>query len=131
MNPNNEQDRARLFKCIEYSTRNLRPYREMRKKFVKDYVGSYYNSGSNSDQQEVIMNLMYQTAETYTMSLAANRPRVLVTSDFPDLSWFSHHFQRSVNNLIEEIHLEETIRAAVLEAFFSMGVVKVYTGSLV
>lgn len=128
MNPNKETDRSRLFKAIEYSTRNLRPYREMRKKFVTDYVGSYYNSGAKSDNKEVIMNLMYQTAETYTMSLAANRPRILVTSKFADLAGFAHNFQRTVNNLIEEIHLEETIRAAVLEAFFSMGVVKVYNG---
>ena len=128
MNPNKETDRSRLFKAIEYSTRNLRPYREMRKKFVTDYVGSFYNSGSKSDNKEVIMNLMYQTAETYTMSLAANRPRILVTSKFADLAGFAHNFQRTVNNLIEEIHLEETIRAAVLEAFFSMGVVKVYNG---
>ena len=128
MNPNKETDRSRLFKAIEYSTRNLRPYREMRKKFVTDYVGSYYNSGAKSDNKEVIMNLMYQTAETYTMSLAANRPRILVTSQFSELSGFAHNFQRTVNNLIEEIHLEETIRAAVLEAFFSMGVVKVYNG---
>ena len=128
MNPNNSKDRSRLFKSIEYSTRNLRPYRDMRKKFVTDYVGSYYNSGAKSDNKEVVMNLMYQTAETYTMSLAANRPRILVTSKFPDLSGFAHNFQRTVNNLIEEIHLEETLRAAVLEAFFSMGVIKVYNG---
>jgi hypothetical protein len=128
MNPNKETDRSRLFKAIEYSTRNLRPFREMRKKFVTDYVGSYYNSGSKGDSKEVIMNLMYQTAETYTMSLAANRPRILVTSQFPELAGFAHNFQRTVNNLIEEIHLEETIRAAVLEAFFSMGVIKVYNG---
>lgn len=126
MNPNKQSDRAKLFKCIEYSTRNLRPYREMRKSFVKDYVGSYYNTDDES--REIIVNLMYQAAETYTMSLAANRPRVLVTSDFPELSWFGHHFQRTVNNLIEEIHLEETLRAAVLEAFFGMGIVKVYNG---
>ena len=36
------------------------------------------------------MNLMYQTAETYTMSLAANRPRVLVTARHPDIEWFAH-----------------------------------------
>jgi hypothetical protein len=128
MNPNKETDRSRLFKAIEYSTRNLRPYREMRKKFVTDYVGSYYNSGSKTNNKEVIMNLMYQTAETYTMSLAANRPRILVTSQFHELAGFAHNFQRTVNNLIEEIHLEETIRSAVLEAFFSMGVIKVYNG---
>ena len=127
MDINKESERARLFKCIEYSTRNLRPFRELRKNLVKDYVGTYYNQGADTPTSEIIMNLMYQTAETYTMSLAANRPRVLVTSKFPELSWFSHHFQRSINNLIEEIHLEETLRKAVLEAFFGMGVIKVYT----
>tara|TARA_Y100000401_G_scaffold91961_1_gene77773 strand:- start:3086 stop:4879 length:1794 start_codon:yes stop_codon:yes gene_type:complete len=123
----NKDERAKLLKCIEYSTRNLRPFRELRKRLVKDYVGTYYNQGGDEANSEIIMNLMYQTAETYTMSLAANRPRVLVTSKFAELSWFAHHFQRSINNLIEEIHLEETLRKAVLEAFFGMGVVKVYT----
>lgn len=123
----NKDERAKLLQCIEYSTRNLRPFRELRKRLVKDYVGTYYNQGGDEANSEIIMNLMYQTAETYTMSLAANRPRVLVTSKYSELSWFSHHFQRSINNLIEEIHLEETLRKAVLEAFFGMGVVKVYT----
>ena len=108
-----ESERAKLFKCIEYSTRNLRPFRELRKNLVKDYVGTYYNQGSDTPTAEIIMNLMYQTAETYTMSLAANRPRILVSSKYPELSWFAHHFQRSLNNLIEEIHLEETLRKAV------------------
>jgi len=129
MNPNSELDRGRLLKSIETSRRQMRPFREMRSKMVRDYVGTYYGSGSTNveERQEIIMNLMYQTAETYTMSLAANRPRVLVSSKHPQLSWFSHHFQMSLNNLIEEVHLEEVLRSAVLDAFFCLGVVKVYT----
>ena len=80
MNPNRQLDRARLLKAIENSTRVLRPFREVRKKLVKDFVGSMYGSSGDSGRQDIIMNLMYQTAETYTMSLAANRPRVLVTA---------------------------------------------------
>lgn len=128
MNPNDPKDTSRLFKHIEFSEKNLRSYRNTRKKLVRDYVGSHYNTGANEPHAEVILNLMYQAAETYTMSLAANRPRCLITSEFPELKWFSHHFQRTLNNLIEEIHLEETLRDAVLDAFFGMGIVKVYTG---
>ena len=128
MNPNNELDRSRLLKAIDHSTRALKPFREVRNRFVKDYAGSYYGINANKDPvPEVVMNLMYQTAETYTMALAANRPRVLITSKHPELNWFAHHFQVGLNNLINEIHLEQVLRKAVLEAFFCIGVVKVYS----
>ncbi|MAK31506.1 hypothetical protein [Acinetobacter sp.] len=126
---NTEGQRAKLLKAIEGSKRALRPFRDVRKKFIRDYAGSYYGSGSDmTSEREIVSNLMYQAAETYTMTLAANRPRILVTSKYPELTWFSYQFQQATNNLIEEIHLEETLRAAVLEAFFTLGVVKVYTG---
>ena len=127
MNPNSQLHRARLLKAIENSTRVLRPFREVRKKLVKDFVGSMYGSSGDSGRQDIIMNLMYQTAETYTMSLAANRPRVLVTSQHTDVTWFAHSFQLGINNLIKEIRLEDTLRKAVMDSFFSMGIVKVYT----
>ena len=73
MNPNNDKDRARLMNALEHSTRALRPFRRKREKLVRDYVGSHYGDGGPN--REVIMNLMYQTAETYAQSLAANRPR--------------------------------------------------------
>jgi hypothetical protein len=126
MDPNNEIQRSRLLKAIENSTRVLRPFREVRKKLVQDFVGSQYGS-TGQDRQDIIMNLMYQTAETYTMSLAANRPRVLVTAQHTDVTWFSHSFQLGINNLIKEIRLEDTLRKAVMDAFFTMGIVKVYT----
>ena len=123
-----ELGRDKLLKAVKNSSDSLRPFREMRKKFIKDYTGSYYNSGTNSTGDlEIVSNLMYQTAETYSMSLSANRPRIMVTSKYPELSWFAHTFQAATNNLIKEIHLEKTLKNAVLEAFFSLGVVKVYT----
>jgi len=75
MNPNNELDRQRLMKAIENSTRVLRPFRDVRKRLVKDFAGSYYGQTESMGRSDIIMNLMYQTAETYTMSLAANRPK--------------------------------------------------------
>ena len=105
MNPNDQTDRSRLMKAIELSTRALRPFRRKREKLVRDYVGSHYGGGATN--HETVMNLMYQTAETYAQSLAANRPRVLVTSRHQQHVWVAHHFQLAVNSLIKEIHLEE------------------------
>ena len=127
MDPNSQLDRSRLLKAIENSTRVLRPFREVRRKLVKDFVGSMYGVTDDIGRQDIVMNLMYQTAETYTMSLAANRPRVLVSSKHPENSWFAHSFQLGINNLIKEIRLEDTLRKAVMDSFFSLGIVKVYT----
>ena len=127
MNPNNELDRERLMKAIENSTRVLRPFRDVRKRLVKDFAGSYYGQTESMGRSDIIMNLMYQTAETYTMALAANRPRVLVTAQHPENAWFAHSFQLGINNLIKEIHLEDILRKAVMDSFFSIGIVKVYT----
>ena len=91
---------------------------------VADYVGSHYGAGG--PDRENVMNLMYQTADTYVQALSANRPRVLISTKHNDLSWFSHHFEVALNNLIAEIKLEEVLRRAVLEAFFCIGIVKVH-----
>ena len=124
MDPNNSKERSRLMKAIELSNRSLRPFRRKRERLVRDYVGSHYGDGGPN--REVIMNLMFQTAETYSQSLTANRPRILVTSKHPKYQWFAHHFQMATNSLIKEIHLEEIMRQSVVDAFFSMGIVKVY-----
>ena len=104
MNFNQEGGRDKLLKAVKNSSDSLKPFREMRKKFIRDYTGTHYCSGTNTTSDlEVISNLMYQTAETYSMSLSANRPRILVTSKYPELSWFAHTFQQATNNLIKEI----------------------------
>jgi len=125
LNPNESKERQRLFKSIEYSTRNLRPFREKREKLIRQYVGSNYGIGGGSER-EIIVNLMYQTAEAYMMTLAAQRPRVMVTSKYPELTWFGNYFEVALNNLVKEIRLEDTLRRSVLDAFFTIGVVKVY-----
>jgi hypothetical protein len=94
---------------------------------VKDFTGSLYGNTDEIGSHDIIMNLMYQTAETYTMSLSANRPRVLVTAEHAELAPFAHTFQLGINNLIKEIRLESILRKAVMDAFFSIGIVKVYT----
>jgi len=127
MDPNSQLQRSRPLKAIENSTRVLRPFREVRKKLVKDFVGSMYGSSDDIGRQDIIMNLMYQTAETYTMSLAANRARVLVTAQHTDVTWFAHSFQLGINNLIKEIRLEDMLRKAVMDSFFSIGIAKVYS----
>ena len=125
MNPNSAEERGRLFDAIDWSHKQLRPFRASREKMVKEYVGHNY-SEEVEEQKEILVNLMFQAADVYTMLLAANLPRVLVSTQHKSLKWFGKKFQVAVNNLIKEIHLQQTLQACTLDAFFSIGIAKVY-----
>jgi len=133
MNPSNPRHRENLLRAMKTSRDSLRPFRESREKMVRQYVGSNWGEGSGSNasgKREVLANWMNLTADTYTMSLAANKPRVLLSATDLSLVAFSKRFQVAVNNLIQEIHLEETLRRIVLDAFFTVGIAKVYTADM-
>lgn len=121
--------RDRLFRNVEHSRRQLRPFREDRVELIKQYAGSKY--GAESPKRDVLVNLLNQTAELYTLSLAAQRPRVMVNTRKSEYAPFAANFQVAINNLIQEIELESTLRQAVLDAFFSIGIVKVSRGDSV
>jgi hypothetical protein len=125
MNPLDEIQRGRLSKAMETSYRELMPFRTLTRELVENYAGSGYGR-ANKPRYEIMINLMNQTVDAYTMALVANRPRVLLSTQLPELTYFSRQFQVAINNLIEEIGLEFTLRQWVLDAFFCIGIVKVH-----
>jgi hypothetical protein len=117
--------RNRLFKAVETSYRNLDPFRQVNAGLVREYAGPGYGQASDVRRDDLI-NLMKQAVNAYMMTLVPNRPRVMTSTSRPDLEAFSKHFQVAINNLIEEIGFEETLRQWVLDAFFSIGIIKVH-----
>jgi hypothetical protein len=120
-----ETTRNRLLSSVQKSYEKLQPFRSLMHNLVEEYVGSSYGQGEGP-RHEIYMNLMNQAVEAYTMALAANRPRVLISTHHDDLLFFAKVFETATNNLIKEIGLEQTIRRWVLDAFFCVGVVKVH-----
>ena len=127
MNLNDEVQRDRLFRAIEASYRELEPFRNLVRGLVDEYVCPGYGA-QNKPRREMLVSLMNQAVQAYTMTLAANRPRVLVSTPVDELKYFAQHFQLAMNGLIKEIGLEQTIRKAVKDAFFCVGIVKVHMG---
>ncbi len=121
---NSKSDVTRLFSAINAARDACRPFCRNRTDAIKEYVGSQYSD--KGSEYPVIVNLMNQGAEAYTIALAANCPRVRVVTEFPQLLPFAHRFQVGLNNFIQEVHLEETLSQIVLDAFFSIGIAKVY-----
>ena len=120
-----EQDR--LFRAVQRSYQALDGYREMNRKLVEEYGGTYYQQESTgTSRTNRYVNLIQQAVETYQMLLTANRPRVLIQSRVPGLRPFAKHFENALNLLIKEIHLEDTMSQWVMDAFFCVGIVKTH-----
>ena len=111
--------RDRLYKAIRSSRDALEPFRRVRKELIKDYVGSWYSeSGAES---KTLVNLINQTARIYTIALAANNPKVLVSTSRMDMLPFARRFEVNLSKLISDMSLDKTFRAIVLDAFFCVG----------
>jgi hypothetical protein len=120
-----EETRGRLMTAVSGSYKKLEPFRRLMHTLVEEYAGSSYGTGTGP-RHEIYLNLMNQAVEAYTMSLAANTPRILITTEYEQMRHFATTFEQACNNLMKEIQLEETIRRWVLDAFFCVGIVKVH-----
>lgn len=114
-----------LHKAIEGSYKSLEWARNVNHNLVQDYHGPAYGRSGDAAKDQPI-NKINQAVDVWTMLVAANRPRVSVTTNFDMLRPFARHYEQAVNNLIGEIRIEDTIRRWVLDAFFMVGVVKVH-----
>ncbi len=117
----------KMFRSVKRSYRGLEQYRDLNEKLVSDYAGSHYQGeSSRGTAKNRYVNLMNQAVEAYQMLLAANRPRVIITTNLSQYRGFATSFQHAVNALIKEIRLEETLEKWVMDAFFCMGIVKTH-----
>jgi len=118
-------NRNSLWTAMKASHLALKPFRDNRRKAIENYVGSEWGDVTE-ERRQVLVNILALTARTYMMSLAANRPNVMVTANDLQLKPFARKFQVGVNNMLEEMKFERTMRQIVLDAFFSIGLAKVY-----
>ena len=118
-----QSDIERLYGAIDGSRKAMAPFRANRLEMIKQYVGKHHSTGG--PQHEVLVNLLRMTANVYTIGLAANNPRVRVTTEQRELWPFAFRWKHSLNNLIEEIKFAETLQQIILDAFFTLGIGKV------
>lgn len=113
--------RGRLFKAVKTSREAWRPFCRTAKELIRDHVGSWYQEKPHGARYKTLVNFINQTARIYTVALAANNPRVKVTTENPDQWPFARRFQVGLNKLISDMQLHTTFRAIVLDAFFCIG----------
>ena len=128
MNPNRPEHRQRALREVEYAQRSLEKYKATRKRLFEDYTGDVWSRGplaQKSSQERVVIPLMSQVINTYVMTLAANRPRAKVTTQYRSLLAFARMFEATINNYLDDIRIEHVMQEVVLEACFSMGIARI------
>lgn len=128
MDLGNVQHRQRLSDVIEKCYKHLEPNRRVRRMLIEDYAGAYYGSNWAGSRPDVYVNLIQLTAKAYSVGLAYNAPRFHTSTHERALKPFAKRLQQGLNGLSNKIRLENCIRSCVLDAFFNVGIAKVYLG---
>jgi hypothetical protein len=138
--PNFEVDLSRIYRAnegssagknlghlkvaVEGSFRGLDPFRTLNQGLIEAYAGPAY--GNPKDKRKRYLYKAHQMTEANMVMLAANRPRVSVNTTYRAFRPFAKHFETAINNMLKEIGFEHTVRRWLLDAHFTIGVVKVH-----
>jgi len=122
MKPNDESHLRKTRSAIKCSYRALRGFRDIRMKNVEQMVGKNYGSGG--PENEVPINLIALSIDTYVQSIAASNPHVLLVPDKLENTPTAANLTYDVNRLLEEIEYEIVQRRVVTDALMCMGISK-------
>lgn len=118
--------------AVEHHYVQMKVMRDSREEFLEAAAGTLYPHSKNRDTiHQQILNVMRQAAESLALSIAAEQPRVLATSQQVDRLGFADHFERAINMYAKTMHMGEVFNSCVRDAFFMMGVAKVHMADCV
>ena len=128
VNPLDKDQFSSLRKSIEWSNQQLLFPRKKRIESIESYVGFHYSErGSN---RVMPVNMLKVGVDIYVRQLAARAPRVMITTKYDKLKVTAADFELALNQIPNEIQLGGTLRRFVMEALFSIGVLKIGLASV-
>jgi hypothetical protein len=114
----------KLQTAVEWSRKQLTPYRERRHKFVRAYVGQHWGRGDDVNEKMPI-NMLSIAVQTFARNLAARNPAVTISSRRRELSPLAKKLELTLNQTIKEIDLRDTLSRIVFDSIFFVGAAKV------
>ncbi len=118
-----DYDLSRLCKSIRHSRQVLKRFREERKEAVEQLAGSHWSEETKF--KEVPINLVGQYVSIMTRNLIAKEPRVMLSVFEREMKPIVSAMESWVNEEIVESRLADTLQRVVVDALFSVGIVKV------
>ena len=118
-----EIDIKRLQLAINWSYRQLKPFRENDLAAMRQYVGRHYSN--NGSGKKVPFSLLELAVSTYTQRLSGGKPKSLWTTPHDILRPQTKKLQMGTNHLLGEIDFADTLTDVIQGGFFSMGILKI------
>jgi len=115
---------GQLQESVEYSRTKLKPFRDNQMNALKQYVGSHYSEHGAEDK--VPINMIELAVNIYLQNLAASRPKALVSTVPLSLKGIANKLEIETNNTLGDMIFEDILEGAVLQAIFSVGIIKTY-----
>lgn len=123
MNPLNQNQLMKLREAITYSRQRLQPFRDARISALRQYVGRHYSDNGATDK--VPVNLLELAINIYMQQLAARPPKALVLTPYFELKPAALNLELATNAHIAKIKLANHLRLTVIDAMFSLGIMKI------
>ena len=120
-----DKEFKQLDKSIDWTIKQLEEPKRNRVSAVKQYVGRHYTSNGDGTSKRMPTNFLYLATGIYVRQLAPHSPRVLVTTPISSLKPYAKNAELAVNEVPAEINLDTSFSRWVMEAIFSMGILKV------
>ena len=122
-----EIDYPRLFQAMMTCRRILQPYREERMNAVRELAGAHYSEGGS--EHRVPINLVYKYVQVMSRSLVPNCPRVMLSTRRKESQPQVSAMQEWVNQQLIRYGVDKKLERWVIDAFFSVGIMKVALGT--
>ena len=122
-NPLSEQMWSRLKASIAWSERQIEFQKRKRLNAIQEFTGYHY--AVDGAQHRVPVPMLALAVQIYVRQLAARAPRALCTTKCREYKPIAANMELAINQIPDEIGLSSTLRRMVMEALFSIGVVKV------
>jgi hypothetical protein len=113
----------RLKDAITFSGRKLKPFREKMREAHRQYVGTHY--GDNGSEGTRPLNMLEMGVTAYLQQLASRNPQVLVNTRKSSLRIAAVECEHAINQTLLDIDFENELRNWVMQALFSVGIMKV------
>jgi hypothetical protein len=120
----------RLKDALPRKFSSLRTLRATRARFLTVAAGALYPHKVSAEHEAMkdILNLMVQAERSYTIALAGERPQFMATArgGDPQRDAFADKYANALNLYAKHMRLEEAMQECVRNAFYSLGIAKVY-----
>ena len=115
---------SRLDASIVWSNRMLEFPKRKRIEAIRQFVGFHYSNEGGPNYRNPV-NILALELSIYARLLCPQSPRALISTIKKDRRPLAANLELAINKIPDEIGLDNTLRRFVIEALFSIGVLKV------